>query len=90
MKQIPNQQFTATDSTVTLLRNCIENGGKQGVALSDLRARNRVADALDKVESGGILELEDADYATAQACVRDVRWIKFEKHLITFAEQFAL
>lgn len=90
MREIPVVQFTEQDNTVTLLNMCLDNGGKQGLDLSALRARNRVADGIEKLKTGDVIKLEDADFATAQNCVREVRWIKYERHLITFAEQFSL
>jgi hypothetical protein len=90
MKEIPNKQFTETDSTASLLRTCLNNPGKTGLDLPAIRARNRVADAIEKVAAGDIIKLEDADHGTAQQAIRDVRWASCDKHLVQFAEQFGL
>lgn len=90
MREIPVVQFTEKDNTVGLLNMCLANGSKQGLDLAQLRARNRVADVIEKLKTGDVIKLEDADFATAQNCVREVRWLNYERHLITFAEQFSL
>lgn len=90
MKEVPNKQFTEKDSTVSLLTTCLNNPGDNGLDLAAIRARSRVMDALEEIESGGMIKLEDADYTVAQQSVKSVRWAAPHKHFISFAEQFGL
>lgn len=90
MKETPNVQFTEADSTASLLLTALNIPGKTGFDIPAIRARNRVIDVVSKVEKGGVITLEDADHATAQQAIREVRWASCEKHLITFAEQWGL
>lgn len=55
-----------------------------------IRARNKVADIAEKVKPGEMILLEDADFATAQAAIKLVRWSKPDRYVIHFAEQFEL
>lgn len=90
MKEIPNRQFTETVSTASLLTVCLNDPGKEGFDLALLRARERVAKAIEGLKSGDVIKLEDADYLTAQNSIKGVRWATRDKHLLAFAEQFAL
>jgi hypothetical protein len=91
MKEIPNQQFTEKDTTVSLLTQCLDfTQIEKGFAIGDLKARARVDKALAEVKAGDIIKLEDSDYAVAQQAIREVRWLNRKPHLITFAEQFGL
>lgn len=90
MKEIPNIQFTDTQTTATTLLTCLNNPGKDGLDFAAMRARNKVADAIEKVEAGGVIKLEDSEYATAQNAIKEVRWVSREDFLLKFAEQFGL
>ena len=89
MKETPNRQFSETDTTVSFLTTSL-NFTERGFDLVTMRSRSRVLDAIEKVETGGIIKLEDADYAVAQDAIRNVKWTKVSKDLIAFAEQFGL
>lgn len=90
MKEIPVKQFTDTVNTVSLLTVCLNDPGREGFDLTLLRARERVAKAIDGLKQGDVIKLEDADYVTAQNAIKGVRWASRDKHLIAFAEQFGL
>ncbi len=57
-----------------------------------IRARNRVADVLDKLPADAKeIKFEDADYATTVQCVRDYRgWLTPHKEIDRFVTQFGL
>jgi hypothetical protein len=90
MKEIANKQFTEIESTATLLQVCLNFPPQGGFDLATIRARNKVADAAEKARPGDTIALEDADFATAQAAIKQVRWGKPDRYLIQFAEQFGL
>lgn len=91
MKTIPNAKFNETTSTVSLLKIAVNYCPPgTGLDFANMRKRLRVADAIEKVEDGGEIKLEDEDYKTAVECVRGVQWSGPAKHLIQFAEQFGL
>lgn len=91
MKEIPNMKFSEGTSTVSLLKIAI-NACAPGTGLdfANMRKRLRVSDAIEKVEDGGVIKLEDEDYKTAVECIRGVQWVQPSKHIIQFAEQFGL
>ena len=90
MKEIPNVQLTAAETTVSMLKIALNNTPKDGLDFATMRSRLKVADALDGVESGGVIKLEDADYSAAVEAIKQVRWVVPAKHVIKFAEQFGL
>ena len=99
MKSIPNVQFTikanvsdAANATVaSLLKLTLGQPPERGFDFATIRARNKVADALDKVKPGdATLELEDADFVTARQCVEAFRWGSANPEVIKFAELFGL
>lgn len=90
MKEIPNLQLNENDTTVSMLKGCLDAPPKEGLDMSMIRARNRVLDVIEKVAAGDIIKFEDADYVTAQSVIRSSRWVNVGKHIIKFAEQFAL
>lgn len=97
MKNIPNLTLNTGDkdnpttTTAKMLSACLESGRPEhGFDFSVIRARNRVADVLEKVQDGGEIVLEDADYATAIESIKLTRWLKPSKHIIQFADQFGL
>lgn len=90
MKEIPNKQYKEKDTTVTLLKLALNFPTDRGLSLADIRARNRVFDAIEKVEVGGVIKLEDADHTTAVEAIKAVHWTTVNKDIIQFAEQFGL
>lgn len=96
MKNIPNVTFNTGDeknpttTTAKMLASCLESPPEKYFDFATIRAHNRVADVLDKVQDGGEIVLEDADYATALSAIKNTRWIKPGKHIIQFADQFGL
>ena len=103
MKTIPNLTFavtfsdrpTITETVKTLLTLCIDSppppsgeNPQGGFTYAIMRARDRVADVLDKVEDGGEIKMEDADFETAKKAVVDRRWNKKHRDLTKFAELF--
>ncbi len=107
MKKIPILQYTlradenATKpaTTVELLRLVLaqppapsQQNPTGGFDFLTIRARNRVADTLDKLTADAKeIKFEDADYATAVQCVRDYRgWRTTHKDVEKFATQFGL
>lgn len=90
MKSTPNKQFTETQSTVSILKDCLKFPPQGGFDFPTMRSRNKIADVLDKVTAGGVIELEDADHAAAVEAIKNTRWNVVDKHLLDFAEQFGL
>ena len=93
MKTIPNITFDAKPEPVSvakLLETCLATPPQQGFDFATIRARQRVQDVLDKVTDGGEIQLEDADFQTAKDAVAVTRWVRPDKHLLSFAELFGL
>lgn len=90
MKEIPVLKFNEKDTTVVLLQTALDYLPKEGFTLPLIRARNKVADAIEKLKEGDTIKLEDADFATAQNAIREVRWSHRGKYLTQFADQFAI
>jgi hypothetical protein len=98
MKNIPNLQFTIkTDpaakkpaTAADLLKITLTQTPQGGFDFATMRARNRLADALDKVKAGGDIRLEDADFVTAKQCVGSYRWAACHPDLLKFAALFGL
>ena len=95
MKTIPNPTFEVEFADIPkpitaarLLQVCLSRPPAQGFDYATMRARNKVEDVLDKATDGGTIELEDADHATACACVRDMRWGIKHRDLVKFADLF--
>ena len=96
MKNIPNLQLSIVSeknlpyTAKGLLSLCLNNTPPGGFDLATMRARNRVADAIEKVEEGGTINLEDADFAAAQDAVRQMKWSGMHKDIVKFAELFGV
>lgn len=96
MKEIPNTTFTIRVSeskqhtTASMLMLCLNNPPQGGFDLATMRARNRVADVVEKTPDGGEIKLEDSDYATAQDSIRGMRWGAAHKDILKFSELFGL
>lgn len=107
MKKVPIIQYTLrADETATkpattaeLLRLVLgqppspsQLNPSGGFDFATIRARNRVADVLDKLMPGATeIKFEDADYQTAVQCVREYRgWRTTHKDVEKFATQFGL
>ncbi len=99
MKTIPNVIFKikesdakdAKNSTAAfLLKMCLAQPPPVGFDFSTMRARNRIADALDKSKPGGEIKLEDADFAAAVECVKSMKWGANHPDLLKFGELFGL
>ena len=94
MKEIPNLRFGIkfTDlpvaTTATLLKLCLSHPPQGGFTYASMRDHLRVEKALEGVEEGGIIKLEDTDYSIASKCVETATWPVFDKNLVAFAEQF--
>lgn len=96
MKSIPNKAFTTPDGSVVtvaqLLETSLSSPPPEGFDFATMRARLRVSAVLEthKVIDGGVIELEDADYQTAQEAIKKTRWVRYSKHLVEFGELFGL
>lgn len=96
MKNIPNLTLNTGDeknpstTTAKMLASCLDSPPERFFDFATIRARNRVADVLDKVTDGGEIILEDADYEVAKQAIELTRWVKRSKHIIQFADQFGL
>ncbi len=73
-----------------LLRNALDFPPQGGFTLEEMRKRGRIDKALEGVEPGGIIKLEDADYMAAQEVIRAVRWNGRSPELLAFAEAFGV
>jgi hypothetical protein len=95
MKTLPNQIFSieipgikSPVTTASLLKLCLANPPQGGFDYKEMRARNKIEDAVETVEPGGTIELEDADHAVAVQCVTAMRWGIRHKDLAKFGELF--
>lgn len=75
-------------SAKDLLLLCIDHQPQGGFDLPTQRARNRIADALEKLEAGVAISLEDADYTVAQDAIKGMRWGARHNDIPRFAELF--
>lgn len=90
MKTIPVTNYTDAISTRTVLKGCLDYTPQNGLDFAQIRGRLRVGKAIEDSEATTEINLEDADYAIAQSCVKETRWVKPEPYLIQFAELFGL
>lgn len=93
MKTISNKTYDCQPKPVTtaeLLIDSLKFTPQGGFDFATMRARTRAMDAAEKAGAGGTIDLEDADYSVAQEAIKNVRWGRMDKHLISFAEQFGL
>ena len=95
MKTIPNLTLKIKETeggknatSASLLRFCLAQPPEQGFDFATMRARNRIADVLNKVKAGGEIKLEDADHATAVACVKAAHFSVSHPDLLKFADLF--
>lgn len=99
MKTLPNVQFSlkanandpANATVASLVKLTLCQTPPQGFDFSTMRARQRVADALDKLSPDApTIELEDADFATARQCVEAFKWGSYHPELLQLAKLFDL
>ena len=99
MKSIPNLKFTiklldadtAPATSATLIKFTLNQAPDQGFDFATMRARSKVADALDKMAPDtAVIEMEDTDFATARGCVESFRWSVGHPDLVKFGELFGL
>ena len=91
MKTFQNKQLTinAKQSAYSeLLLACVNNTPQGGFTVEEMRARNRIVDAVETSKNGEI-SLEDADYAKALECVETMRWAVLDDQLVQFNDDFA-
>lgn len=82
----PNGQ-TVEMTTDQLIIAALDNPPEKGFSVSDIRARNRVADALKNAAAFHV-SLEDADYQTLKKCVLEMRWAVRSEFIAEFIDQF--
>jgi hypothetical protein len=94
MKEVPNKLVDIPGNTAKdfkgLLIQCLDFVPQGGFDPSTLRARARVEKAIEKAKPGGTLVFEDADFGTAQAAVRSVRWAGRHHFFIELADAFSV
>lgn len=96
MKTIPNVTYTLKldqeryGTTASLLSICIKNPPPGGFDLAEMRARNRIADVVEKTPERESIFLEDADYSTAARAVGLMRWGQYHPDLLAFGKLFGL
>lgn len=78
-------------STLDVVAACLDKPPAGGFILAELRARGRVADAVDRARQcmDEQLVLEDADAAVLQKCVADMRWAVRDASIVVFADAVA-
>jgi len=59
-----------------------------GFTPKDIRDRNRIQEALDKVGVDGVVKLEDADYDNLDKIIKDSRWLIRNKDITKFLRNF--
>lgn len=82
MKKLPNKVTPLPKSAADrspasfsdLIRAALDAPPPGGFTPSIMRARARVDEAMSKVEPGGLIELEDADFETAKNAVGSCPW----------------
>lgn len=80
--------MTAPVTTAQLILAAIDNIPEKGFTIADLRARGRIADAVENCDGATQIELEDADFATLKKCVADMRWAVRSGFIVDFVDQF--
>ena len=98
MKTIPNPSFTLkaqsddkqTATAADLLKLTLTQPPQGGFDFATMRARNHIADVIEKTKRGAEIKLEDADFAVAKKCVEDYRWGGNHPDILKFAELFGL
>ncbi len=95
MKNVPNLTFTIPsnpkpESTVSLLRICLQSQPQGGFDFNTMRKRMKVEAVLDSVKEGETLNLEDEYYEEAVRAIKETRWVSYGPHLVQFAELFGL
>ena len=98
MKTVINKAFApstpdAKATTVAeLLEICLSVPPTGGFDFAIMRDRNRVADAVAPVKNSinADIILEDADFETAVAAIKNTRWARNDKHLLEFASLFGI
>lgn len=95
MKNLPNIETSIAESGrklthADLLKACINQTPHGGFDVPTMRARLRVADAVEKALAtpGSEIALEDADYAAACVAVREMRWGGMHRDILNFCEAF--
>ena len=95
MKKIPITTYKENPdgklvTTLSVMRTCAENTPQGGLDLTQIRARSKVLDVIEKAENEKAVEVEMEDdiFETLKTCLKETRWVKPEKHLISFAELF--
>lgn len=95
MKNIPNKTTSLplkADGTpiafVDLLREALDSMPPGGFDPATLRARARVDKAIADVKVGDEITLEDADFETALAAIKAVRWKTRNADCISFLDAF--
>ena len=96
MKTTPNPAFSIKGpdgkemTAAGILLFCLSNPPQGGFDFATMRARNKVADAVEKLAPGAEITLEDAEHATAVEAVRAMKWTALNKDLLKFGELFGL
>jgi|SRR5580692_4705683 hypothetical protein len=97
MKEIPNKSTSlpikADGSPVTFLdflKEALDSMPPGGFDPATLRARARVDKAIAGINPGDLIKLEDADYDTAQAAVKALRWTTRNSDCIAFIDAFGV
>src|SRR5271155_5255332 len=81
---------TETLSTEQLILSCLDNMPEKGFTITEMRARGRVASAVEQAlqERQTEIVLEDADYAKLKTCVKEMRWGVRSEFILAFCAQF--
>jgi hypothetical protein len=82
-----NEQEITID-TKDLIRHSLNNVPKDGFDVSDMMARLRIMNELEKVNGSEMLELEDADFTKLASCVREMRWTVLSRGIVDFINSF--
>ncbi len=93
MKTTPNVTFALkidgkNATTAILLGICLAHPPKDGFDFATMRARNRVAEVIEKTKAGGEIKLEDTDHAAAIEAVKNMKWGMSHKELLKFGDLF--
>jgi len=81
---VAGQQQALT--TIELIKASINNVPQEGVDITEMQKRLRVAKAVEENDSKEVLVLEDADADTLRKCVDAMRWAIVDPFIVDFVE----
>jgi len=69
-----------------LMIHCINAGTKEGILISEMRAKLKVVELLEDSRDRDVIELEDADHEVVLEAVKTMKWAVIHRDIVEFAE----